>query len=112
MRDVKDLCARIEDEIGKIAEKGLSVSNLDTAFKLIDMYKDIKNTEYWDKKSEYYMELLTCAAANITCEGITAAMTDGMLTMITWPRNRVTDPANLKTANARCLRPWRNIWTG
>ena len=58
MRDVKDLCARIEDEIGKIAEKGLSVSNLDTAFKLIDMYKDIKNTEYWDKKSEYYMTVL------------------------------------------------------
>ena len=37
MRDVKDLCARIEDEIGKIAEKGLSVSNLDTAFTVLRM---------------------------------------------------------------------------
>ena len=53
MRDIKDLCARIEDEISNIAEKGLTSGNLDTAFKLIDMYKDIKNTEYWDKKGEY-----------------------------------------------------------
>ena len=41
MRDIKDLCARIEDEISNIAEKGLTSGNLDTAFKLIDMYKDI-----------------------------------------------------------------------
>ena len=58
MRDIKDLCARIEDEISNIAEKGLTSGNLDTAFKLIDMYKDIKNTEYWDKKGEYYMTVL------------------------------------------------------
>lgn len=51
MRDIKDLCARIEDEISNIAEKGLTSGNLDTAFKLIDMYKDIKNTEYWDKRA-------------------------------------------------------------
>ena len=59
MRDIKDLCAIVEDEIGKIAEKGLNTANLETAYKLIDMYKDIKNTEYWDKKAEYYMSVLS-----------------------------------------------------
>ena len=59
MRDIKDLCAIVEDEIGKIAEKGLNTANLETAYKLIDMYKDIKNTEYWDKRAEYYMSVLS-----------------------------------------------------
>lgn len=27
-------------------------------YKLIDMYKDIKNTQYWDKKVEYYNTVL------------------------------------------------------
>lgn len=38
----------IEDELGKIAEKGLSTGNVDIAYKLIDMMKDIKNVDYWD----------------------------------------------------------------
>lgn len=33
------------DEIDKIAEKGLTTQNLDTAYKLIDMYKDLKTVE-------------------------------------------------------------------
>ena len=45
MRDIKDLCAIIEDEIGKIAEKGLNTGNLETAYKLIDMYKDTEKEE-------------------------------------------------------------------
>lgn len=55
MRDMEKLCSIIEDELGKIAEKGLNTNNLETAYKLIDMYKDLKNTEYWDVKGEYYM---------------------------------------------------------
>lgn len=55
MRDMEKLCSIIEEELGKIAEKGLTTSNLETAYKLIDMYKDLKNTEYWDVKGEYYM---------------------------------------------------------
>ena len=55
MRDMERLCEIIEEELGKIAEKGLNTGNLETAYKLIDMYKDIKNTKYWDKKGEYYM---------------------------------------------------------
>lgn len=58
MRDMKELCRIIEEELGKIAEKGLNTSNLETAYKLIDMYKDIKNTEYWDTKCEYYETVL------------------------------------------------------
>lgn len=33
------------DEIDKIAEKGLTTGNLETAYKLIDMYKDLKTVE-------------------------------------------------------------------
>lgn len=58
MKDIKELCRIIEEELGKIAEKGLNTGNLETAYKLIDMYKDIKNTEYWDTKADYYMAVL------------------------------------------------------
>lgn len=58
MRDIKDLCARIEDELSKIADSGLTTGNLEMTYKLIDMYKDIKNTQYWDKKVEYYNAVL------------------------------------------------------
>lgn len=58
MNNMDKLCKIIEEELGKIAEKGLNTGNLETAYKLIDMYKDIKNTEYWDTKGEYYMAVL------------------------------------------------------
>lgn len=58
MRDHKQLMSRICEELDRIAEKGLNTSNLDTAFKLVDMYKDLKNTEYWELKGEYYMAVL------------------------------------------------------
>lgn len=58
MRTMNKLCSVIEEELGKIAEKGLTTSNLETAYKLIDMYKDLKNTDYWEQKSEYYMTAL------------------------------------------------------
>lgn len=58
MREMEKLCGIVEDEIGKIADTGLNTSNFETAYKLIDMYKDIKNTEYWDTKCEYYMAVL------------------------------------------------------
>lgn len=58
MKDMKKLCEVIEDELHKIAEKGLTTSNVDTAYKLVDMYKDLKNTDYWETKGEYYMAVL------------------------------------------------------
>ena len=59
MREMEKLCKVIEDELHKISEKGLNTGNLDTAYKLVDMYKDLKNTEYWDVKSDYYMETMS-----------------------------------------------------
>ena len=50
MKDMKKLCEVIEQELHKIAEKGLTTSNVDTAYKLVDMYKDLKNTDYWETK--------------------------------------------------------------
>lgn len=58
MADMEKMCRIVEEELHKIAEKGLNTSNIDTAYKLVDMYKDIKNTEYWDTKGEYYMAVL------------------------------------------------------
>ena len=55
---MEKLCKVIEQELEKIAEKGLTTSNLETAYKLVDMYKDLKNTEYWETKGEYYDTVL------------------------------------------------------
>jgi len=40
------------EEIDKIAEKGLTTQNLETAYKLIDMYKDLKTVEGMDDYAE------------------------------------------------------------
>lgn len=58
MKDMEKLCKIIDEELNKIAEKGLNTGNLETAYKLVDMYKDLKNTEYWEIKSEYYMSVI------------------------------------------------------
>lgn len=58
MEKMQKLCKIIEQELEKIAEKGLTTSNLETAYKLVDMYKDLKNTEYWETKGEYYDTVL------------------------------------------------------
>lgn len=46
------LLQRVEKELETIADKGLTSGNLDTTYKLIDIYKDIKESEYYEKKSE------------------------------------------------------------
>lgn len=58
MKNMEKLCNIIEEELRKISEKGLNTNNLETAYKLIDMYKDLKNTDYWEVKSEYYMDMM------------------------------------------------------
>lgn len=58
MEKMKKFCEMIEMELGKIADKGLTTSNLDAAYKLVDMYKDLKNTDYWETKGEYYDTVL------------------------------------------------------
>lgn len=54
MKDMEKLCNIIKEELDKIAEKGLNTSNLETAYKLIDMYKDLKDANYHHVKTEYY----------------------------------------------------------
>lgn len=69
MDKMKKMCELIEMELGKIAEKGLTTSNLETAYKLIDMYKDLKNTEYWETKGEYYDTVLMEMQGGYSNEG-------------------------------------------
>lgn len=42
------LLERVEKELENIASKGLSSSNLDATYKLIDIYKDIKESAYYE----------------------------------------------------------------
>lgn len=49
MADMERMMDVICGEIDKIAEKGLTTSNLETAYKLIDMYKDLKTVEAMDE---------------------------------------------------------------
>lgn len=49
---MEDLMRKVKKELTTIADKGLTSSNLDTAYKLIDIYKDIKEAEYYDKCNE------------------------------------------------------------
>ncbi len=53
MHEVKDkLLEELEKGINGIAEQGIKDENIDILSKLIDMHKDIKNEEYWEKKGE------------------------------------------------------------
>ncbi|MDO4801404.1 MAG: hypothetical protein Q4A15_04495 [Prevotellaceae bacterium] len=48
MKDMTKMMEVICTEIDRIAEKGLTTSNLESAYKLIDMYKDLKTVEGMD----------------------------------------------------------------
>lgn len=45
-----ELLRIVKKELDKVGDKGLTSSNLDTTYKLIDIYKDIKEAECYDKK--------------------------------------------------------------
>lgn len=49
---MRELLEKVERELEKIGDKGLTSSNLDTTFKLIDIYKDIKESEYYQHMCE------------------------------------------------------------
>lgn len=48
---MQELLHNVKKELETIGDKGLTSSNLDTAYKLIDIYKDIKEAEYYDNCS-------------------------------------------------------------
>ena len=52
MNDFEKLCSHIDTELHKIEDKGLNQGNLDTAYKLIDMYKDMVKARYYKLLSE------------------------------------------------------------
>ena len=73
------LMQNIREELDKIAEKGLNTGNLETAYKLIDMLKDMENVEYWKCKEEYYNARpeITASGASVTAWGGTAGQMAG-----------------------------------
>jgi hypothetical protein len=46
---MEELLKRVEKELDGIAEKGVTSSNLEMTYKLIDIYKDIKEAKYYDR---------------------------------------------------------------
>lgn len=50
--DMYKICENLETELKKISDKGLTSSNIDVAYKLIDMYKNVKKLEMMED-SEY-----------------------------------------------------------
>lgn len=49
---MEELLRKVKKELENIGEKGLSSSNLDTTYKLIDIYKDIKEACYYEDQTE------------------------------------------------------------
>lgn len=47
-----ELLRKVKKELDNIGDKGLTSSNLDTTYKLIDIYKDIKEAEYYECKKD------------------------------------------------------------
>lgn len=53
-----ELLDKVKRELDKIGDKGLTSSNLETTYKLIDIYKDIKEAKYYEDmcKEDSYNE--------------------------------------------------------
>lgn len=56
MNEFEKLCQHIDNELHKIEDKGLNQSNLETAYKLIDMYKDMAEASYYKMMAEDPMD--------------------------------------------------------
>lgn len=52
MNEFDKLCKHIDNELHKIEEKGLNQGNLETAYKLVDMYKDMAKAAYYKMLTE------------------------------------------------------------
>ena len=51
---MRELLDKVEKELEKVGDKGLTSSNLDSTYKLIDIYKDIKEAKYYEKMCQEY----------------------------------------------------------
>lgn len=53
----KDLIEKVEKQIEETSKEGVKRENVEYLYKLVDIHKDLKNEEYWEKKGEYYNEI-------------------------------------------------------
>lgn len=53
MDELYRLSEKVKKELEMIAEKGLTTSNIDNAYKLVDMYKDLKEVEGMEDEGGY-----------------------------------------------------------
>lgn len=51
----EQICEKVEEQLKKIVEQGITTSNIDFTFKLVDIHKDLANEKYWKVKEEKYM---------------------------------------------------------
>lgn len=51
-KTTEKLNEKVEEQLKKVAEQGITSSNIDYTYKLIDIHKDIANEKYWEKKGE------------------------------------------------------------
>ena len=51
----EQVCEKVEEQLKKIVEQGITTSNIDFTFKLVDIHKDLANEKYWKVKEEKYM---------------------------------------------------------
>jgi hypothetical protein len=70
MRQMHELEEKVWKELEGIGEKGLTSSNLDTTFKLIDIYKDIKEAKYYEAKTRHYEKEDWSEVETISEEGL------------------------------------------
>lgn len=53
MHEMERLCENVRMELEKIGDKGLNASNIDTAYKLADILKDITTVKAMDEEGGY-----------------------------------------------------------
>ena len=56
MTTTESIKSEIEKILGDISNDGVSQSNVDYIFKLVDIHKDLNQEDYWEVKKMYYRD--------------------------------------------------------
>ena len=51
-KTTEQLSQKVEEQLKKVVDQGITSSNIDYAYKLVDIHKDLANEKYWEKKGE------------------------------------------------------------
>lgn len=51
---ITDIQKLVHDQLKQIKDMGITNSNIDSLYKLIDIEKDIENINYWKTKEDMY----------------------------------------------------------